>query len=169
MIKPISEFRTEDITAQFKKPKQQEFVCIMIVDDELINRDILSMYVNSYFEDKDLPVKLQLETAATAAEAIQMYDQLILAEKCPALVFTDYNLEDSKTGIDIACHIKQNQDLKGICLKPIMVLISGQIVQDPDHHFYKMMVKPVTLDMIKRLLNDLVLAKKLQIFDGCPS
>lgn len=42
----------------------------MIVDDELINRDILSMYVNNYFEDKDLPVKLQLETAATAAEAI---------------------------------------------------------------------------------------------------
>ena len=124
----------------------------MILDDESVNCDIMSAYVSTHFETHIPTCRLELLVQATAREALATLDQLRGSDGMPALLFTDYNLDDNTTGVDIARRVK------AICRedgrKTKVVLVSGQSVADEEKLFYRMLLKPVTMQAVSRLIEE---------------
>lgn len=130
-----------------------ETLNILVLDDDNFNREIMSMFINRYFESQDVPhaITPTVHQKTSFEEALESFK----ANEYQ-LIFTDYNLEDGHTGAEFAaacCSLKPSSK------PPIFVLISGQTL--PEHSsentfFHRTVMKPFSFDKISSLLNEIL-------------
>ncbi len=126
---------------------------VLICDDESVGREILSTYVNRYFEEIEILTNSRIEVAESVEKAVELYKELSNNSQTPEIIFTDYNLEEGRTGADLAHQINCIADESKIS-RPSIILVSGQTLDGEKGLFYATLLKPLTYDAFEKLMVD---------------
>lgn len=131
------------LSLSFDIEKKKKY--ILLVDDEEMNIEVLSLFIARYLKSNHL-FDFETLSATEFNQSCQIVDQLLLEKKNLVIVLTDFNLDRRKTGLDLNNYIKKkhNEAKKTI---PKFLLVSGEkLSQKPASNFYAMIQKPFSYE-----------------------
>ena len=128
---------------------------IVILDDESVNREILNIFLERYFSEGDCPgFKGHVEALEDFESAANFITKQASLGKRADIIFTDYHLDNEKTGSDfvrLAHKIFTQHNIK----QPTFVLVSGAVLDSQEERqlYYRCLQKPFDYNSVCLLMN----------------